>query len=249
MHYKMQSPTCIFAHDKHTPLKKLFLLSVACCALGFAVQAQSSVDLTRGQSTVEEDDTAVSMIGTGGLPTQKGSSLIGADILLAQLDAAELDEQTSMHYRLGLTAHYAYFLANNFALGGEINTGIDGYTRIKQYTINAGGGIFARVYIGKAVAKNGELNKFRFFVEGGVGYGYMFDRAPNLIGDDASLDYGTLQLHLMPGINYFVNRNVAFELGLMYSYDHTVLNDEMFPDDHHTLRLSVGMQVFFCKRR
>jgi hypothetical protein len=53
----------------------------------------------------------------------------------------------------------------------------------------------------------------------------------------------------MPGINYFANPNVAFELGLMYGYEHTVLNHDMFPDDHHTLRLSVGVQVFFCKRR
>jgi hypothetical protein len=184
-----------------------------------------------------------------GLPTQKGSSLIGADILLAQLDAAELNDKKSMHYRLGMTARYGYFLANNVALGGELNANIDGYTRVNQYTTTAGAGVFVRAYTGKAANENGELNKFRFFVEGGIGYGYLFDRYPNFAGEDASADYGVLQLHVMPGINYFANRNVAFELGMMYGYEHTVLNDKLFPDDHHTLRLSVGMQVFFCKRR
>jgi hypothetical protein len=216
--------------------------------LGLAAQAQSPTDLTRGQTMYEDDPDTSIAIGMG-LPTQKGSSLIGANILIAQLDGVELSDENSMHYRLGMVARYGYFLANNFALGGQINSEIDGFTRINQYTITAGGGVFARLYTGKAADKHGELNKFRFFVEAGTGYAYVFDRYASLTGGDASLDYGAIQVHGMPGINYFANRNVAFELGLMYGYQHTVQNEDMNPDDYHTLRLSIGMQVFFCRKK
>lgn len=237
----------LYSLSQITPdLKKFILLAAASFMMGASAFAQSAVELTRGQRSADEDDgtdTAVAM----SLPTQKGSSFLGCTIAMAQLDAAEFDADKTMHYQVGMSPRYGYFLANNFALGGEINTSIDGFTRINQYTVMAGAGIFARLYTGKAATQDGTLNKVRFFAEGGIGYGYAFYR----LGDAAlsgNFDYGALQTHLMPGINYFANRNVAFELGLNYSYQHTVMNEDYMKDDHHSLLLSLGLQFFFCKR-
>jgi hypothetical protein len=172
---------------------------------------------------------------------------MGCNILLAQLDAVEFNTEKSMHYSVNASPRYGYFLADNFAFGAELNGNNDGYTRINQYTINAGGEIFARLYTGNAANKKGDLTKLRFFVEGGAGYGYMFDRVAEG-STTASTEFGVVQAHLMPGVNYFANRNVAFELGLIYGYQHTVMNEDLMKDDYHSLLLSVGLQFFFCKR-
>jgi hypothetical protein len=242
-------PIVYSPHTNHTPLKKSILFTVVCCMFGLFAQAQTVGELTRGEMSAEEEDVDTSVSASFGLPTQKGSSFLGCNILVAQLDAVEFNTDNSMHYRVGASPRYGHFLADNFALGAEINGNIDGYTRIDQYTITAGAGIFARLYTGKAADRHGEVNKFRFFVEGGVGYGYLFDRYTSLTGSgDGSIDYGVLQAHVMPGINYFANRNVAFELGLNYGYQHTVMNEDIMDDDHHSLLLSLGLQFFFCKR-
>jgi hypothetical protein len=230
--------------QNHASLKKLMLLTAAACLMGLFANAQTVVN---DRLSIEADGEPDTGIAVAKLPTQQGSSFIGCNILLAQLDAAEFNTDKSMHYRVGASPRYGYFLANNIALVGALNGNIDGYTRINEYTITAGGEVFARFYTGKVANKKGDLNKLRFFIEGGVGYGYMFDRVAEG-STTASMEFGVVQAHLMPGVNYFANRNVAFELGLDYGYQHTVMNEDLMKDDHHSLLLSIGLQFFFCKR-
>ncbi len=193
-------------------------------------------------SPEDADDSTVTM-GIR-LPTQKGTSFLGSSILFAGIGSTDFNTDNSMHYNVGFNPRYGHFVANNFAIGIDLNAGIEGDTKVSVYTVNTGVGVFARCYTGKASNSKGEVNRLRFFVEGGAGYGYVFNR-----DEGQSADFDMLKAHLVPGINYFVNRNVAFELGISYTYQHLLDNKIMPSQDYHNVMLSLGLQFFFGKQK
>ena len=215
-------------------MKKLTLLTTLCAALSTASFAQQA-----------------SGIGLH-LPTQKGSSFIGSNLLLAQLSNSDFSpNDNSLHYNLGLSPRYGRFVTNHLALGVDLAISLDGYTKTPYRAVFTNVGVFGRYYFGEATNKQGVQNKLRFFVEAGAGYGHVFNRYTNTVNnveEIANFDYNTFNFHVMPGVNYFLSRNVALEGGLNFSRSHSAVDEPHLRDNFNNLSLSVGLQFFFGRK-
>ncbi len=190
--------------------------------------------------------------GTGlRLPTQKGSSFIGSNLLLAQLGNDGFVADRSLHYNIGVSPRYSRFVTDRLALGLELNASLDGYTKTPYRALFTNIGVFGRYYFGEAANKQGVQNKLRFFLEAGAGYGHVFNRYINTVNnvdEIANFDYNTYNFHVMPGVNYFLSRNVALEGGLNFSRSHSAIDEPHLRDNFNNLSLSVGLQFFFGRK-
>lgn len=185
------------------------------------------------------------------LPTQKGSSFLGSNLLLAQVSNDGFAADNSLHYNIGLSPRYGRFVTDKLALGIDLAANLDGYTRTPYRALFTNVGAFGRYYFGEAANKQGVQNKLRFFVEAGVGYGHVFNRYTNMVNnveEIANFDYNTFNFHFMPGVNYFLSRNVALEGGLNFSRSHSAIEEPNLRDNFNSLSLSVGLQFFFGRK-
>ncbi len=223
----------IFSAPNHTPMKKLALLIGLCAAFSITSFAQEATG-----------------IGLR-LPTQKGSSFIGSNLLLAQLGNDGFAANNSLHYNIGLSPRYGRFVTDHLALGLDLAANLDGYTKTPYRALFTNVGVFGRYYFGEAANKQGVQNKLRFFVEAGAGYGHVFNRYTNTVNnveEIANFDYNTFNFHFMPGVNYFLSRNVALEGGLNFSRSHSAVDEPNLRDNFNSLSLSVGLQFFFGRK-
>lgn len=125
--------------------------------------------------------------------TEKGNWMVGADV-------ANLDYQfESDVFTINLVPQAGYFVSDNLAVGAMANLGI--ITGGETVTI-FGLGPFIRGYFGST-------GKGKFFGQGNVGFSGVSVRGDTATQFDAG---ATL------GYAWFLNRSVALETGLGYSY-------------------------------
>ncbi len=185
-------------------------------------------------------------------PTRKGTAFTGSNFLLAQIGNSDFFDNNSLHYNVGISPRVGYFIKDNFALGLDLGVNLDGYTKTQHRLVNTEIGLFGRYYFGKAADKNGAQNKLRAFVELGAGYGHTFNRYLNVVNDTETVghfDYNSFNFHVMPGVNYFLNKNVALEGGLNFSRQHFAIDEPHLRDNFDNLSLSVGLQFFFGRKK
>jgi hypothetical protein len=109
-------------------------------------------------------------------------------------------------FSLDITPKAAWFLVDNFALGGYVNLGIQ-TAKGSSTTTNYGVGALARYYTGTDVEV---LRHGRFFGEATVGIGGV--NVSNGGGNTNGLNLG-----IGPGFAYFVTPNIGLETLLKYN--------------------------------
>lgn len=168
------------------------------------------------------------------LPTQVGNYMVGANLFFANVT---FQEGTNSIYNVGLNPRAGFFVLPNIALGASLNIGVQGVKNFRA--VSYGATPFARVYF----AHDNEAKPARplqFFIEGGIGFSgsvaYYKSSNNGVITTEKEHNNG-LQAYLLPGVDYFVNKHVAVEAGLEYSYNsgRAKIN---------TLGLNLGFQIF-----
>ena len=125
----------------------------------------------------------------------------------------------------------AWFVSNNFAIGGQVLAGINtsnGYT-----AFNYGIGPLARYYM---PAKGTMVKKSRIFFEGNVG---VNGQNVKVTGSPSTNTNG-FGLGIGPGYSYFINQNVALEALLKYNLSAGFGNSTT----NNAITLGIGFQIY-----
>ncbi len=136
---------------------------------------------------------------------QKGNWMVGGNLV-----SSNFGLNTGTGYNIAIQPKGAYFIQNNFAVGGQVTLGVSG---VKDgptvFTYNVGP--LARYYFsGEQV--DSLLKHGRFFVEGNAGIG---GTSTSKGGDSAN----GLNIGVGPGYAYFITENIGLEGLLKYNGD------------------------------
>jgi long-subunit fatty acid transport protein len=151
--------------------------------------------------------------------TEKGYVMVGSQISNVHAEKSG--------FSINIHPGAAWFLSDNFALGGSV---ILGYSKPKDFdgTFSYGIEPMARLYFGKN-AKN------KFFGQVMTGFTGM-----STDGNSSSEWHAGAGL----GYNYFINKNVALELGAAYNYSKAKDTDGVSGFD-----LDFGFQIFLPTKK
>lgn len=180
--------------------------------------------------------TRLSDPGLQHFPTQKGSMLIGANLVNA---AAGLGNGHQSFYSFGASPRAGYFLTDNFAIGATLNGSFSGSSGFRSNAY--GGGLFGRYYFGRIADKDGNMNRLRPFLEAGINHTTGVARFEDFNGLRRRISFNSTNVYGIAGINYFLTKNVALELGLSYQ---RYLGRPSSIGNQSQLGLNVGMQFF-----
>jgi hypothetical protein len=174
-----------------------------------------------------------------GFPTQKNNKVTGANILMLVEPDGLGPNPSGGQYHMAISPRFGYFVSDNLAIGIEQTFSNEHMDRYDVQTLHTKFGAFGRFYPGKVFRRNGEINKLRFFAEAGVAYG-----AYSNTNDDYGSINSVLDLRIMPGVNYFLNRHIALEFALNGTFE--------FPDMGKQGRFiyspNLGLQFLFGGR-
>ena len=159
--------------------------------------------------------------------TQKNWYIIGGQLSNLGLNFQEGNTQFS----LDVTPRVAWFIKDNFAVGGEVLIGLNtakGYTQF-----NYGVGPIARYYVSKQDVS--VAPKTRLFIDANVG---IYGQNIKTTGSPSTNTNG-LGVGVGPGIAYFINQNIALETLLKYNINAGFGNSTT----NNSLNLSLGFQI------
>ena len=181
------------------------------------------------ENTHDEDDAdATKVAATLRIPTGIGNTMVGANVLLAKL---QFQKGTDAVYSVGISPKVGFFALPNLALGLNLGLGVEGQKG--YHAITYGFTPFARIYF--AHDNSARSRPLQFFFEGGIGFGGVNTHYDS--GTPANVTTNGFRAYALPGVDYFLNHNVAAEAGLQYTFTGG-------KPDAHVVGLSVGFQIF-----
>ena len=165
--------------------------------------------------------------------TERNWFLIGSDISDIGLNL----QKGNTAFNFAVSPKVAWFIKDNFALGGQVNLGINtakGYTQF-----NYGIGPLARYYFTSKDAATPK--KTRIFAEANVG---IFGQNTKVSGS-SSYNTNGLGFGIGPGLAYFINENIALEGLVKYNgtvgFGNTTTNN--------AINLNIGFQIYLPKAK
>lgn len=176
---------------------------------------------------------AVITFTTAKSQTQKDWYIIGGQLSDLSLNFQEGNTQ----FALNLMPRVAWFVKDNFAVGGEVLIGLNtakGYTQF-----NYGIGPIARYYLPQRDLTI--TSKTRFFLDANAG---IYGQNVKTTGNPSTSTNG-LGLGIGPGLAYFINQNIALETLLKYKVNVGFGNSTT----NNNIGLSIGFQIHLPKRK
>lgn len=165
--------------------------------------------------------------------TERNWFLIGSDISDIGLNL----QKGNTAFSFAVSPKVAWFIKDNFALGGQVDLGINtakGYTQF-----NYGIGPLARYYFTSKDAATPK--KTRIFAEANVG---IFGQNTKVSGS-SSYNTNGLGFGIGPGLAYFINENIALEGLVKYNgtvgFGNTTTNN--------AINLNIGFQIYLPKAK
>lgn len=204
-------------------------LTIAALAITTAAQAQS--------------DSTVGLR----YPTQKGTLLAGADVLLSSIGFGSDGPNTAAFYDLGFNPRATYMLSDHFAAGVTLNGQAAGQGSYKYYTY--GGGIYARYYFAKAIKKNGSMRQMRYYLEAGVNAGSGTSAFRNGADGWDRYKVNYITPNATAGFSYFITPKVALDGGLNFSTNHYFNSPGPDINNHNSLGIRFGLQFVIGGKR
>jgi hypothetical protein len=165
--------------------------------------------------------------------TIAGNYMVGGNLLTSAVSF----QRDNTGFDLVLQPKVGYFINNNVVLGVAAEFGVSAVK--SNLTMNYGLTPFARIYVGKSSVT--EIpRRVMFFLEAGGGFGGRNSRFKDLDGTKTNVTTNGGVFYAGPGIDIFLNKNVAFETGLEYRYigGHPNVN---------RVGLNLGFQVFLSR--
>lgn len=154
--------------------------------------------------------------------TEKGSWMVGGNFANLNLGFANSTNTVSF----SLSPNLAYFMSDNFALGGEVGLGIvkaKSEDALFSYSVQP----LARYYFMKG-EKNGIFGQATVGVQGASQSG----------NSETGLTFS-----IGAGWNYWINKSVALEVGARY-----VNTDEKIAIFPNAVNVNFGLQIFLPKK-
>jgi len=153
--------------------------------------------------------------------TQQGNVLVGADFARFSFQL-----NNPHQFDVSLSPSAAWFLNNNFALGGYVNFALSA-TSGYNTTTTVGLGPLARYYFGKAETRS------KLFLQANAGYSNSSYGTTSTI---SAVVFGA-----GPGFAYFVTPNVGLETILSYN---GASGTNTYTGYGHSVNLNFGLQVY-----
>ncbi|OPC23561.1 hypothetical protein BAX95_06700 [Elizabethkingia meningoseptica] len=157
---------------------------------------------------------------------QKGNWMVGGNLVTSSFGL-----NTGGGYNFTLEPKAAYFIDNNFALGGQVTFGFSG-TKDGPTTYKYSVGPMARYYFNDDQVDS-LLKHGRFFVEGNAGIG----GTSTTKGGNSTTG---LNLGVGPGYAYFISQNVALEALVKYNGDFGFGNNGTTSN----IGFNIGFQIY-----
>lgn len=185
----------------------------------------------QNENTHDEDDgEAKKVTPQFRIPTSIGNWMVGANLLFAN---AQIQDGSDAYLNIGLSPKAGFFILPNLAIGGSVDFSFAG-TPSKDYRLGYGITPFARIYF--AHNNTARSKPLQFFVEAGAGFAGITDHTEAAaISTDVTTTGG--RFYVMPGVDYFLNSNVALEAALQYLYITGSPNSQV-------VGLNLGFQIF-----
>lgn len=165
--------------------------------------------------------------------TIKRNYMIGANIMTSSINF----QNSNTGYNVGFQPKVGYFLNENLVIGMAVELGVDVVN--SNTTMNYGATPFARIFIGKDNFQD-IPRRIMFFMEGGAGFGGRNSRFKNADGTKSNVTTNGGILYVGPGIDIFLNKNVALEVGA--EYRHIGGTPEL-----NRVSMNLGFQIFLSK--
>jgi hypothetical protein len=187
--------------------------------------------------------------------TEKGKNFIGGQINLSGSTSSFLDTLNKFDnnsFGFSVSPNYGYFIADNVAIGVNVNFGISNAVQNSKYsnnipseftyksnTLSYGGGAFARYYLNIS-------DKFKFYFNGGLNYFYSTQKIKNSNNDpnyvystsnpaNKEVQTNSLAFAISPGLVYFITPKVGLHTSfgnLNYNYSRSK-NISLLYDNHN----------------
>jgi hypothetical protein len=148
---------------------------------------------------------------SAGAQTETGNFMVGANILSTSVNF----QKDNTGFDIALQPKVGYFINDNIALGVAVELGLNAVK--SNTTMNYGITPFARVFIGNKSVTD-IPKRIMFFVEAGGGFGGRNSRFEDQEGNKTNVTSNGAVFYAGPGMDVFLSRNVAFELGAEYRY-------------------------------
>lgn len=176
---------------------------------------------------------ATGLISTVYSQIQQGHYMIGGEMVAANLG---LNKGTG--FNLAIMPQIAYFVRDNWAVGGYTNLGFNGAKGLPT-TFKYGLGALSRYYLSpdeKGV--DNLLKQGRFFLEGNIGIG------GSTISQGGASANG-LDLGVGPGYTYFITKDIGLDAIVKYSGNLGFGNQGTISN----VGFRLGLNVFFPTRK
>jgi hypothetical protein len=143
--------------------------------------------------------------------TTAGNFMVGGNLLTSSISF----QNDNTGFDLALQPKLGYFISQNIVLGLSAELGINAVK--SNVTMNYGLTPFTRIYVGKGSVD--EIpRRVMLFLEAGGGFGGRNSRYENTDGTKTNVTTNGGVFYIGPGIDLFLNKNVAFEAGAEYRY-------------------------------
>ncbi|KQR91946.1 hypothetical protein ASG01_13165 [Chryseobacterium sp. Leaf180] len=148
---------------------------------------------------------AAGLTATANAQIQQGNWMVGSSIV-----ASDFGLNTNGGYQIAITPRAAYFVQDNWAVGGYVNLGTNKVTKDSPTTFTYAVGALSRYYLSPNEAGvDNLLNHGRFFFEGNLGIGGQSTKG--------GLSTNGLDFGVGPGYSYFITPNIGVEGLLKYN--------------------------------
>lgn len=142
-----------------------------------------------------------------GAQTQRGNTLFGAQ--LTNINLTFLDGDTP--FDLGISPKVGFFVADDVAIGAEVNLGLSTRQDFTDFTYRIGP--FARYYFNNQDIDVTVSQRSLFFAEANAGF-----QGSNIKSNGISTNNNGLGLGAGVGLAYFVSPTVGLETSLKYNF-------------------------------
>jgi len=175
----------------------------------------------------------IGLASTASAQTETRNFMVGGNLLTSSVNF----QKDNTGFDLALQPKVGYFINENVVLGVSLELGVNAVK--SNMTMNYGITPFTRIFVGKKSVESIHRSMM-FFVEVGGGFGGRNSRFENSDGTKTNVTSNGAVFYAGPGVDFFLNKSVAFEIGTEYRF----IGGE---PNVNRVGINLGFQIFLSK--